>query len=343
MLENIEYKIVDTEFKAAEGDGEYEGHFSVFGNVDDGNDIARPGMFKKTIQENAHRVKVFFAHDWMKPLGPPPRTLAEDSVGLFAAGKLTTASFWGNEVWQLMRDKAITEGSFGFVAVKADYDEEGFRNLREVKLYEISPVPLGMNPLTNIRAIKSAFTQNIFGIPFISNELDSKSEWNIEEEVKKVKSPNQLRSLFAFYDSNLSPKDPKSYRFPHHLANGKVSIKGLEDAGLEVMTTADLSPMELNIAKNHLSRHFTEFDLTPPWIRDNKAVKVDAMLKIISDISEQKILLTIDNETRENVVEVLKGILEPLEKAAEAVPNSEHLALLDTRLRQAEIYLNFMD
>ena len=43
--------------------------------------------------------------------------------------------------------------------MKFDFENQpgiNVRNLREVKLYEISPVPLGMNALTEIRAVKAA-------------------------------------------------------------------------------------------------------------------------------------------------------------------------------------------
>lgn len=156
----MDYKAVKTEFKANGEKGEYAGHFSVFGNVDDGGDISHPGSFAKTIQERGQRVKVFYAHDWEKLIGPPPEELKEDSVGLLARGRLTLGSFWGNEVWALMKDGALTEGSYGYEAVKFDYEErEGklVRHLREQKLYEISPVPLGMNPLTDLRAVKAMF------------------------------------------------------------------------------------------------------------------------------------------------------------------------------------------
>lgn len=152
----MEYKIAPTAFKAIGEKGSYEGHFAVFSNVDDGLDMAHRGMFLKTIAERGRRVKVFYAHDWTKLIGPAPDVLQEDSSGLYAAGRLTLDSFWGREVWALMKDGALNEGSFGYEAVKFDFEQVSadvrIRHLREVKLYEISPVPLGMNALTMVRA-----------------------------------------------------------------------------------------------------------------------------------------------------------------------------------------------
>jgi len=171
-MDKLEYKTVATEFKAVGDLGIYEGHFSIFNNVDDGNDMVHPGAFTKTIIERGKRVKIFYAHDWMKLIGPPPEVLDEDAKGLHAKGHLTLESFWGREAWALMKDNALTEGSFGYEPMKWDYENpatgaqvEGddrwmtpgiIRHLRELKLYELSPVPLGMNALTQVEAVKYA-------------------------------------------------------------------------------------------------------------------------------------------------------------------------------------------
>jgi len=148
----MQYKAYPVEFKAGDK-GIYEGYFSIFGNQDDGGDVMMAGAFAKTIAERAARIKVLFGHDWSKLIGPPPE-LQEDSKGLYAKGRLTLGSFWGKEAWELMKDGALKEGSIGYEAVTSDWDQRGVRFLKEVKLYEISPVPLGMNPLTEVQAVK---------------------------------------------------------------------------------------------------------------------------------------------------------------------------------------------
>jgi HK97 family phage prohead protease len=188
---DMEYKSASVEFKATGDEGQYEGHFSIFGNVDDGCDVAHEGMFLKTISERSKRVKVFYAHDWSKLIGPPPAVLQEDKVGLFASGRLTLDSFWGKEAWALMRDGALTEGSFGYEAVKFDFEDlpgdmnyrRTVRHLREVKLYEISPVPLGMNALTEIRAVKAAILKS--NNPQSANPQSSDGSNNPDEMLVK--------------------------------------------------------------------------------------------------------------------------------------------------------------
>lgn len=191
-MATMDYKGLPSEFKALNGEeGVYEGHFSVTGNVDDGNDVIEPGAFKKTIRERGSRIKVLMAHDWSKIIGPPPDVLREDATGLYAKGRLTLASMWGREAWELMKDGAMTEASIGYQAIKSEYrDADGervegdewdlmwrddlVRHIKEIKLYEISPVPLGMNALANVRAVKAALMRGE-RLPLVGN-LDSYCE-----------------------------------------------------------------------------------------------------------------------------------------------------------------------
>jgi HK97 family phage prohead protease len=158
------YKSVHTEFNAIGDAGEYEGYFAVFGNVDDGNDITEPGCFRKTLAERAKRLKVLYDHDWSRVIGPAPDVIYEDQRGLYAKGHLTLGSFWGREVWELLKDGAVDEASFMYKVIKRDFDGAGVRHLREVALYELTFTPLGMNPLTEIRAIKAAI-ERVPGAP----------------------------------------------------------------------------------------------------------------------------------------------------------------------------------
>jgi len=153
----LEYKSTPAEFKAGE-DGTYEGYFSIKGNVDDGGDIIHDGAFAKTLSERASRIKVLMYHDWSRLVGPAPEVLKEDSKGLYAKGRLSVNTFYGRETYELMKDGALNEGSIGYYTVKADYGADSgqsVRHLRELALYEISFVPLGMNPLTEVGVIKS--------------------------------------------------------------------------------------------------------------------------------------------------------------------------------------------
>jgi len=350
MDEPLEYKIAPTEFKATGDVGEYEGHFAIFGNTDDGMDISHPGMFLKTIAERARRIKVFYAHDWMKLIGPPPSVLREDSLGLFAAGRLTLNSFWGKETWELMKDNALTEGSFGYQAVKFDFEERPngmVRNLREVKLFEISPVPLGMNDLTQVRAVKAALLRQMrAAIPAKETPpAEADAAWDAAAVLKEAKGAAQLRALHAWADPDGDPDNPASYKFPHHLADGRVVLKAVEDAGHALMIGAGIPETDVAGVKKHLAAHYKQFGRLPPW---EKGASFDdylpALKHVLDEIKAGRVLSAANKDRVTEAVSALQAALEALnDLLAAAEPEKGlppvHSALLLKRLRAAEVAL----
>jgi len=142
----LEHKTV--QFKADEIDGEtgiIAGYASVFGNVDQGRDIVEQGAFTKTIAEGVGRVKILFNHsEEPYPLGKPLE-LREDARGLFIKGQITKTDLGAN-VLKLIKDNVLSEFSIGYEPIVFDYDSDGVRHLREVKLWEVSVVVFAMNP-----------------------------------------------------------------------------------------------------------------------------------------------------------------------------------------------------
>lgn len=150
----LEYKSGSAEYKAEGDTGEFEGYFAITGNVDDGGDVIEPGAFKKTLAETGDRVKLFYQHDPKLLIGVPTH-IEEDSRGLFVKGRLVLESFWGHEAWVLMKANALKEGSIGYNSIPARTQfKNGHRHMSEIILHEASPVSIGMNSATSIRALK---------------------------------------------------------------------------------------------------------------------------------------------------------------------------------------------
>jgi phage head maturation protease len=164
-----------------EAQGIIETIFAVMGNVDDGNDIIHPGAFSKTFVERGHKVRVLDQHrtdSVMSVLGKPmelremdraqlPPALLERvpeaTGGAYAKLKFLMDTPEGKGAFIRLREGALSEWSFGYDALDTDYSQatkDGqpvtVRNLRQLKLYEISPVLFGMNSATGTVSAKSA-------------------------------------------------------------------------------------------------------------------------------------------------------------------------------------------
>lgn len=160
--------------KADEEQGIVEAFFAIFGNVDHGGDIMHPGAFSKTFAERGGKVKVLDNHrtdSIMRAIGKPPLMLKEvrreelplellarhpeTTGGAFARIQMLMDTPEGKGGFVRLKAGAVDEWSFGYDAVDTDMsrvvkdgDEITVRNLRAVKLYEISPVLFGMNEAT---------------------------------------------------------------------------------------------------------------------------------------------------------------------------------------------------
>ncbi len=346
----MEYKVAPTEFKATGDKGEYEGHFSIFSNLDDGGDIVWPGAFTKTIAENGKRVKVFYAHDWEKLIGPTPDVLQEDATGLFAKGRLTLESFWGKEVWALMKDGALVEGSIGYWPVKFDFADEGrIRNLREVRLMEISPVPLGMNALTSVRAVKAAMLRAMKAAipPKETPKAPDDEPWDAAAVLKECSGAKQLRLVHAWVDPEGDPEAKSSYKRPHHLPDGKVVWNGVKGCGGALMGArggVDIPDADVAGVEKHLALHYAQFDKTPPWEKGLDAYFA-LLAQTTTEIKEGRMLSAANKDTIKTAIGALQSALDALnELLAAADPDAgkrlAQSALLVKRLRAAELALS---
>ncbi|MCP9494072.1 MAG: hypothetical protein MSG64_06395 [Pyrinomonadaceae bacterium MAG19_C2-C3] len=148
-----------------------EGIVAVHGNVDDGADRSFPGAFTKTITEGRNRAKHLWNHSFSNPptaaiLDLKEVTAADLPKEIFDYAPEATGGLYvkrqylktqrGDEILEGIVSSAISEMSYGYAAIKYDFEtlnadtvnELRVRNLREVKLYDTSDVLWGMNYAT---------------------------------------------------------------------------------------------------------------------------------------------------------------------------------------------------
>lgn len=131
--------------------GIVKGYGSIFGNVDSDGDIINKGAYKKTIQENGSRVKYLYQHDMDKPIGKMVH-LEEDDKGLVFEAQVPKTRL-GMDVIELMKAGVITENSVGILPIQKGMNGQ-YRELNEVKLFEVSAVTLAANDQAMIVDVK---------------------------------------------------------------------------------------------------------------------------------------------------------------------------------------------
>lgn len=144
--------------KSAGEDGTIEGYGSVFGNVDEWDDIIASGAFKGTIA--AHQTAgtmpaMLWQHESDEPIGIWME-MAEDANGLKLKGKLCLDTSKGKEALALLKMGAINGLSIGFRSKNWNYDNEtNIRTITEVDLWEVSLVTFPANKKARVTNVKS--------------------------------------------------------------------------------------------------------------------------------------------------------------------------------------------
>lgn len=153
---------------------------AVMGNTDLGGDVIHPGAFAKTLNERGGKVRVLDLHrtdSIMRAIGKPvalrevstaelpPQVKAAYPTAngaLLATTQFLMSTPEGKGAFERLKAGLIDEWSFGYDAISPDFskgaDGKTVRNLREVRLWEYSPVLWGMNPATATLGAKAADT-----------------------------------------------------------------------------------------------------------------------------------------------------------------------------------------
>src|SRR5712691_3518780 len=154
----IQHKSFTFSVKAVDDEqGLIEAHGSVFGNLDEVQEIVDRGSFLRTIKNNKARIQagkadflatMLWNHDTdhFLPIGGW-YDLTEDTVGLLGKGKIIIETQLGRDIYTLIKKKVITQFSIGYDIPSGGsyYDEKGFRHLKEIRLWEVSPVVFTTN------------------------------------------------------------------------------------------------------------------------------------------------------------------------------------------------------
>jgi HK97 family phage prohead protease len=146
------------EIKTLGDTGTFEGYAGIFGNVDLGGDILERNAIKEIVKGANGLVKVLNQHNMRDPIGGAKIT--PDDKGIAFEGKLVLETPSARSAHALMKAGVLDGMSFGYDVLVGGSEilKSGIRQLKAVKLWEISPVTFGMNPLAGITGVKGQIT-----------------------------------------------------------------------------------------------------------------------------------------------------------------------------------------
>lgn len=286
----------------------FEGYAAAFGNIDAVGDIIHQGAFTKTLAERGNKVKLLWQHNTAEPIGRPV-FLQEDQRGLFVRAIISDTAR-GRDALALLRDRAISEMSIGYDSIKGGTDYtttdngETIRNLRELRLWEVSIVSFPANENARITALKEddKAVSGSTGLPLASRERG----WDAGAARKRVATwagaddaPSaKYRRAFFWYDAGNADKFG-AYKLPFaDVVDGKLmaiprgifAVAGaLGGARTPLQIPAsDVAGIRRKVA-SYYSRMRSQFDddsLVPPW---DKATEDDMGEKLEETVDAEPV------------------------------------------------------
>lgn len=202
-------------------DREFEGHGSVFKNVDLGGDIVLPGAFKRSLKaykDSGSLPAMFWMHD---PTRVPGKWLEmhEDSKGLAVRGVLADTDL-GNEIHTLLKMDAVKGLSIGYRTIDQDYDKNGNRLLKELDLPEVSVVSMPMNPLAQVAHVKSRLSAAGEYVPTVREFERVLRDVGCSQKVAKI----LICKMFDDEDSNGRLDEPRDVEVNDEAAKAALAL-----------------------------------------------------------------------------------------------------------------------
>jgi len=154
---DVKHMSLPLSVKTLGGDGIFTGYASVFGELDQQNEIVAAGAFARTLSKwhrQGRTPALLWMHDPTQPIGIW-QTVREDASGLFVEGRLALRTQKGAEAHELLKLGALTGLSIGYRVVSSKIDgKRKARILTDVDLFEISLVTFPANEAARVSDVK---------------------------------------------------------------------------------------------------------------------------------------------------------------------------------------------
>jgi HK97 family phage prohead protease len=151
--------------------GEFTALVSIIGNVDLQGDVVVSGAFTKSLErlrQSGNPVPVVWSHDWTDPFAHVgfawPSNIREAKAGefprapqggLLVRGRFDVDKPFAKQVYDLVRERRVTEWSFAYDVVKQRKRSDGANELLVLDLLEVGPTLKGANEMTTTIDVKA--------------------------------------------------------------------------------------------------------------------------------------------------------------------------------------------
>lgn len=291
QLSHVEIKDADR--------GEVSAVIATFNTIDSDGDVTLPGAFNGN---GEFPISAYGHASWTTgvPVGKARvRSTANEAI---IDGKFFLDSQVARDTWIAVKELgALGQWSYGYDPVDADrgqFEGKSVRFLKGLKVHEASPVLVGAGVNTRTLAAKGRGMD----VPADTDEkieykaairphttASTAREWDASAVVSAIPddaSVSDLRSVFAWVDSNGDPEVKSSYKFPHHHGVGGIANIRACLAGIAALNGArggtDIPESDRKAVYNHLAGHLREADREPPELRSSD----DGQLKLHEEAFE---------------------------------------------------------
>ena len=191
MVDKKEYRAKDI-LSFDEEAGTVEAVFSVFNEVDSDGDVVLPQSIRSGYGNKG--VAMVWGHDWKNIIGKGKIVQDDDKAVFKGSFNLNTNA--GREAYETVKAMAdLQQWSFGFEVLDSEVgmfqkdggEEKEVRYLKDLKVWEVSPVMVGANQNTSTVSLKNLEEENE-----TANEIENGTD-NSNNEVKEVPKNVGLR------------------------------------------------------------------------------------------------------------------------------------------------------
>jgi HK97 family phage prohead protease len=210
--------------KAGPDDGLEEGQFIVYPSTftrepDSYGDVVAKGAFLETIaewKESGNTLPGLYGHRMDDPdfFVAGAIDQGEDEHGWWVKGEFDLDSPKGPQVYRLVKGRRLNQLSFAFDvleegAVELD-DGTKANELRKLKVYEYSFVPIGANQDTSVVAVK-ALAETIAADVKAGRALSAKNETALKEAVDKISgAADDIKTVLSTIAGANNDQEPKA-------------------------------------------------------------------------------------------------------------------------------------